>query len=356
MKSMIAPHRSRLVGLFCILTLLLLNFPSRAEEQPNIPIPLSKQYQSFSSLPSSVTWGKTVPQVKTIRIRSSADGSLQPALYYDSGSDKKKPLLVALHSWSDNYTQRVSVPYGVWCVSNDWVLIHPDYRGVFNRSDATGSDLAVQDIVDAVNYARKNANIDASRIYLMGFSGGAMMSLIMAGRYPEMWTAVSAWVPVFNLTEWYSYVRRFPNRHYARHIVSSCGGIPKSGTAAEAQCNKRSPSTYLKNARGKGVQIYIAHGIKDDFAQPGHALRAFNELVDDKDKISTEDIRFIDSKGQLPSGLAGNIDDEFYRTAGKRLLFKRISGNATVTLFNGEHDVLYNVGLQWLSQQTWKSE
>jgi len=325
---------------------------SWSKTQQERPVRLLHQFQSFSSFPSSASWGGTVPQVKRITIKSSADGKPQPALYYNSGNDRKKPLLVALHSWSDNYNQRISIPYALWAVVNDWVFIHPDYRGIFNNPDATGSELVVQDIVDAVQYARKNANIDPQRIYLMGFSGGAMTALIMAGRHPELWSAVAAFVPVYNLTDWYEYVIKFPNRHYARHIEASCGGVPDEGSAAARECNRRSPSAYLKNARGKSLRIYVAHGIQDDFAPPGNSLRVFNELAESEDRISEQDIEYINSRGKIPSHLTNECFDKLYEEAESPLIFRKTSANVTISLFDGKHDVLYNAGLQWLSRQT----
>jgi predicted esterase len=327
------------------------NFISWAESEPETSVRLLEQFTSFSVFPSSVSWDQTAPEVRAIEIESSADGSKQPALYYDSGSKRKKPLLVALHSWSDNYTQKYSIPYAVWSVQNDWVFIHPDYRGAFNNPASTGSEQAVRDILDAVEYAKKNANIDTSRIYLAGFSGGAMTSLIMAGRHPDVWTAIVAWVPVFNLTQWYEYVLQFPNRHYAWHIISSCGGAPVEGSAAAEECNRRSPSAYLQNAKGKDLRIYLGHGINDDFAQPGHSLQVYNELADAEDRISENDIEYINQKGEVPSHLAGDYADELYKNSGKSLLFRKTSKNVTVSLFNGGHDVLYNAGLLWLSRQ-----
>jgi len=317
------------------------------------PVKLPEFFTSFSDFPSFASWEKTVPQVKTVRIRSSADGSMQPALFYDSGSGSPKPLLVALHSWSRDYRQKTSIPYGLWCVENDWVFIHPDYRGVFDNPDATNSEPALRDVLDAVDYAKKNARIDDSRIYLIGFSGGAMTALIMAGRHPEVWTAVSAWVPIFNLPDWYRYnAAKFPDRHYAKHIISAFGGIPAAGSAAEKECNRRSPSSYLKNAKGRRLRIYIGHGIEDDYAPPGNAFETFNELADPADRIHRKDIESIDRTGKLPPHLSGAFEDPMYLKAGKPLLFRKTSGNATLSLFKGGHDVLYNVALYWLSQQT----
>ncbi|WP_394367509.1 hypothetical protein [Legionella israelensis] len=34
-----------------------------------------------------------------------------------------------------------------------------------------------------------------------------MMTLNMVGRYPELWTAAVAWVPVYHLVAWYATTR-----------------------------------------------------------------------------------------------------------------------------------------------------
>ena len=91
--------------------------------------------------------------------------------FYDPGGDLPKPLLIALHSWSGDYTQ-ANPAYGIWCISKGWVLMHPDFRGVNQRPEACGSELAVQDIISAVEYAKMACKIDENRIYLIGASGG----------------------------------------------------------------------------------------------------------------------------------------------------------------------------------------
>ncbi len=159
-------------------------------------------------------WRQEVPEIREVRIPSTADGAEQPALFCDSGSDRPRPLLVVLHSWTADYRQQFSIPYGAWAVANDWVLIHPDYRGQFDRPEATLSELAVSDVVDALRWAREHATIDPDRIYLAGFSGGASAALTMVGRYPELWTAAVAWVPVYDLVA---------NRRLLRDVMTDAG-------------------------------------------------------------------------------------------------------------------------------------
>jgi dienelactone hydrolase len=335
-----------------VLSILLFIFfaaaTALAQEEPR----LVQGFTSYSAFPEGVTWEEYVPQVQTIHIPSSADGKQQPALWYDSGSARAKPLLITLHSWSFDYTQPVSIPFGLWAVQNDWVFIHPDYRGKYNNPEATASELAIQDILDAREYAIQHANIDPERIYLTGFSGGAMTALIMAGRYPDLWTAVSAWVPIYNLNDWYWYsASKYPERHYVGNIADSCGGIPRPGSAAAKECLKRSPVPYLKNARDKGVRIYLAVGIEDDIVPPGQALLAFNDLAEGEDRFTVKEILYINENHRLPDWLSGEISDKHYQDAGKPLLFKRDSANVTLTFFAGGHDVLFNPALVWLHRQ-----
>ncbi len=301
-------------------------------------------------LPKREAWRTAAPSVRTVEVRSSADSAIQPALFYDSRSPGRKPLLVVLHSWSADYLQHFSIPYGVWAVRNDWVFIHPDYRGPYTNPEATASELAVRDVLDAVAYARKHARVDDSRIYVTGFSGGGMMTLIMVGRYPRLWAGAVAWVPVYDLVDWYR-ITKGATHDYSGYIERSCGGPPLPGTPAEAECRKRSVSTYLKRARRKRVQVYIATGIRDNFVPPSHALRAFNDLARRRDRIRDTAIDYIDEHHALPDGLSGAYTDSLYDDAGVQLLFERRSRNAVIKLFEGRHDVIYNAGLVWLSRQ-----
>ena len=77
---------------------------------------------------------------------------------------KEQPLIVSLHSWSSTYEQHYGIPYAQWAATNGWALIHPDFRGVNNRPQAMGSAFAVQDVIDAVDFAAREAGIDPMQI------------------------------------------------------------------------------------------------------------------------------------------------------------------------------------------------
>ncbi|MFS8069344.1 MAG: alpha/beta hydrolase family protein, partial [Byssovorax sp.] len=176
---------------------------------------------------------------------------------------------------------------------NGWAFIHPDFRGPYRRPEAAASDLVAQDILDAVEYAKQHANVDPSRIYLAGFSGGGMTALAMAGRRPDLWAGVAAWAPIHDLPDWYHYSARFPRRHYAHDISLACGGAPKPGTAAFKECQSRSPSALLDRARRAGVPVYIGCGLGDDTVPPEHAVRAYNQLANPSEQVPEATFRSI---------------------------------------------------------------
>lgn len=322
-----------------------------------------EEYISFSqmaelplhNLPKHEAWQEAAPKIVDIEIPRRGNEPAQPALWYHSGTDSKKPLLIVLHSWSADYLQHCGIPYGVFAERNDWIFIHPNYRGEFDKPDATASEKAIQDVLDALEYAKANAPVDEDRIYLAGFSGGAMMSLIMAGRYPEKFSAALVWVPVYDLNDWYTTVIQSAYKyteHYRKDIEASCGGNPHSDSEAKEECRRRSPSAYLSNARGKDIRFFISGGIEDHFVPPSHAVRAFNDLADEADNISEADYQFLDKNDRLPENLNGQgKENHFFEEMDLPVVFARNSGNATLFLFDGGHDIVYNAGLQWLSQQ-----
>jgi pimeloyl-ACP methyl ester carboxylesterase len=279
-------------------------------------------------------------ETKEITYVSSADNSEQPAMFYAPPSKDPVPLIVALHTWSGNYKQKHHKSIEQWCVKNGWAYIHPDFRGPNKRPEATGSKLVVADIVSAVEYAKKTTNIDNSAIYLVGTSGGGYTALVMAGHHPEIWAGVSAWVPISDLTAWHAQGK------YVGDLVKSCGGAPGDSAKVDKEYTDRSPITYLKKA--KGLTLHINAGIYDGHKGSvpiSHSLLAFNEVAATEDQISEEDIRFFVKEAKVPPKLKTDISDPTYGE--KRPLFRRESGNATVTIFDGRHELVAPAAIAW---------
>ncbi|MET3540744.1 acetyl esterase/lipase [Pontibacter aydingkolensis] len=352
MAKHIKPYTYLLPLLLLALTLL----SSCRQERKERKVKRMKEYSTSKKYPakfadeSLAKWKQQVPDIKKVEIKSTADGTMQPSLFYTSNTTGKRPLLVMLHSWSSEYLQLVSIPFAKWAMKYDWAFIHPNYRGKFNRPEAMASSLAIQDIVDAVNYAKQNTEIDDSRIYIMGSSGGAMTALVAAGKNPEIWAGVVAWVPVYDLVDWYAFSQNYPHRDYNRHVVAACGGEPLPGTPAAEECRRRSPSMYLHNARG--VPVLLAGGTEDVLVPVSHTIRAFNVLAAPSDTISKEHMEYIDEEQQLPEELKETSDEfKYFGDTDPEIVFARQSGDVRLVLFKGVHDMAYNPGLLWLNEQ-----
>jgi pimeloyl-ACP methyl ester carboxylesterase len=296
-------------------------------------------------------WHKRVPQTQVVRIPSSVDGEPQRAIWYAPDAGEPRPLLVALHSWSADFEQNLDIPFAELAIENGWAFLHPDFRGPNLRPEATASELAIQDVLDAVAFAKKRTKIDPTRVYLVGYSGGAMKALVLAGKHPELWAGVAAWGAVHDIAAWYfqvGHVRK--ERHYRGEIAASCGGVPRPGTPAEAECRERSPAAQLGEAAGK-VPILIAHGLRDTTVPLRHALAAFNDLAAPEDRFTDEEREALDRQRRIPptlSGFAGAASPLFKET-GTPVRFERRSRTATLVLFEGGHDMFYNASFRWLA-------
>lgn len=292
-------------------------------------------------------WPKVVVEVKYL---SSADNTMQPALYYDPGKKDAVPLLVALHTWSGNYKQKESA-YAQWCIKKGWAMIHPDFRGPNNNPEANGSELAVKDIISAVDYAKQHSRIDPSRIYVIGASGGGYAALLMAGRAKDIWAAASAWVPIYDLKQWHKECV-LGKKGYYKSMEKSCGGPPGTNPEVDRQYAIRSASTYLQNA--SGIPLDINTGVNDGHkgsVPVSQSLKAFNALARIEDRLSDADIKFMTDNAQIPENLKMSVNDPLYSNSKRPVLFRRVSGNVRITVFDGGHDIIQEAGLAWLEKQ-----
>ncbi len=290
-------------------------------------------------------------EVREIRYKSDADGTEQSALFYAPESKTPVPLLVSLHTWSNDYKQTMQAPCAKWCVDKSWAFVQPDFRGPNTRPEATGSELVVKDILSAVDYAKSKTGIDAKRIYLIGHSGGGYATLLLAGRAPDLWAAASAWCPISDLAAWHQECLE-RKLGYADNIEKSCGGKPKTDGKASEEARKRSAITYL--AAAKKIPMDINAGISDghfgNSVPVRQSLRAFNLLAAEKDRLSNEQITLLTDNPTVPPELAFTGVDATY--GGRKILLRRDSGKTRLTLFEGGHEAVFSAGLEWLARQT----
>lgn len=278
-----------------------------------------------------------------------SDGTRQHAIWFAPQTVGKKPLLVGLHTWSSTFASAGGdAVYAKWCIEQGWAFVHPDFRGPNWTPSALGSDRAVQDVVEAVAWAKTQTEVDESRIYLIGVSGGGHMAMLMAGRHPELWAGVSAWCGIADIAQWHrEHLKNGKPDRYAQNIEAALGHAP---TTHDAGARHRSPLTYLHLATE--VPLDMAHGIHD--GRTGsvpfiHSLQAFNQVAAKGDQLPIGPIQSYYDTQQLPDGWRTPAPDASW--GAKTPLFRRVSGNTRVTIFEGTHEIVHQAALNWLAKQ-----
>lgn len=287
--------------------------------------------------------------VKEILYPCKIDQSMQEAQFFQAAGSEPRPLVVCLHTWSGDHCQETYHRFAELAQLKNWHMIFPEFRGPNWQPEGCGSELVVSDLEDAVVYMKNTVPVDPARVYLTGGSGGGHCSLLMAGRRPDLWTAVSAWCPISDIVLWHTQSRARKNA-YADHIGSACGGDPAESAKALLEARKRSPLSWLVNAAGI-VPVDISTGIHDGHrgsVPVGQAIRAYNILAAEQDRISEPDIAFIEEKEQIPSHLGVPEQDPAF---GHKIHLRRQSRSVRLTLFEGGHDMQPEAAFEWLERQ-----
>ena len=206
---------------------------------------------------------------KEILVKSTLDGTMQPALFFYTGKTEKTPLIVVLHTWS--YTRYKNVDQFLPLAEKlGFNIVFPEFRGPNldsnpNCTQACASELAKQDIIDTAEYVAAEYPTDKENIFLIGLSGGGHMSLMMAGYRPDYFKCISAFVPISDVYKW-----KDQNARYTRHILACCSNDKE-------EMYKRSPISYIDTIAQSNTKIF--HGKYDPSVPVTQSLELYNEMM-----------------------------------------------------------------------------
>lgn len=218
---------------------------------------------------------KLPDDLSEVEIASTLDGSHEKSLVYCPGAADGVPLVVGLHSWSFDRHNQIEAMLPL-CRRRGWALILPEFRGP-NKADnprareACASELARQDIVDAVGFALRARPVDSQRVFLLGGSGGGHMAMMMAAYAPELFAGISAWVGIADLIAWHG-----ENPNYSAHVEACCGGPPGASPEVDAEYRDRSPLTHVDDMVGANLSVH--HGRYDPSVPYNHTWQLAREL------------------------------------------------------------------------------
>ena len=283
------------------------------------------------------------------------DGTEQPAIVMLPASfdpaGEKRPLVVSLHSWSGDWTQRQKdLEQGA--LDRGWIYLFPDFRGANDDPVACGSEAAQQDILAAVEWAKQQYPVDPEKIYLTGGSGGGHMTLLMAARHPDVWTAASAWVPISDLAAWYG---KHAEERYGEMMRACTGGAPGDSAAVDEEYRKRSPLTWFGEAAKDLPPLDIAAGVRDghEGSVPiRHSLEAFNAIADalGLEGVSEQEIEQLSAGPEARLAAPQDSDQVEDPAFGRAIYLRRQAGTTRVTIFEGGHETIASGQLDWLAR------
>ncbi|MFA5865760.1 MAG: prolyl oligopeptidase family serine peptidase [Phycisphaerae bacterium] len=296
---------------------------------------------------------KNCSALQEMIIKSSLDGAHQPILYYvPEAIGELMPVLIALHQWSTDY-RGVEPAWLEQATQRGWAYFQPNFRGPNFGPEACGSDKAQQDILDLIDWVLTNLAVDHSRIYLAGCSGGGHMAMLMAGRHPQAFTAVSEWVGISDLAIWYAeHYRDGEVRRYAKNIEACVGGPPGSSEDTDRQLKMRSPVFHLAGA--KDLPIDFNAGVLDGHTGSvpiHHTIDAFNVIAQflGQPTVTQEEIRQLWTRQRLINPQPQDeVPDPTY--SNRKIFLRRFAGSSRLTIFEGGHEALAFAACEWLAR------
>lgn len=283
----------------------------------------------------SKIFGNFDGDAEIVKIQSSIDNTFQNAYFFSSKSEKPEPLIVSLHTWSGDYNQED--PIYKLAKKKGYNYIHPDFRGANDKPDACLSPKVIQDITDAIKYAKEKTN--ANNVYLVGVSGGgyAALGYYMSG--DQNIKKAFAWVPISNLKDWYIQSKNDKNKYATDVLKCSSDGVENEGSFSKML--SRSPITMT---RKNFYPIDIYAGINDGYKGSVSIIQSINfyNKITSTDKITDQEIISLVSR-QSEALKDIKIDD-------RDVFLSRQDNNVSITIFDGVHEMLSEFTISEISK------
>jgi predicted peptidase len=274
-----------------------------------------------------------------VDIKSPLDGAIQKAYLYKTKSSTPQPLVVSLHSWSFDYRQDDTL--ALLSKEKGINYIHPDFRGENWNENTCCSDFVMTDIDASIDYAIAHANVDTSKIYVIGRSGGGYATLATFMKSKHRIKKFSAWVPLADLVKWYEETR-IRKLYYADNILVCTHS--KNKRLDREVAIRRSPFYWdTPKEKLKYATLEIFTGVYDGLENVGpipitQSINFYNKIL--KDLAFPDSSQYVGAKEKLflleqckPLGNFGTISN-------RKICLVKKANNVKITFFVGGHEML----------------
>lgn len=224
---------------------------------------------------------ETIPATVTQREEDIFRGYLKIHLAWARPQGKGPFRTVLVHPHGGKTTEELKGV--IWdLASHGYLAVAADYKrfldGKYRRN--TFAWRSAEDVSYALDYVLENPQVDRGRVVLLGFSQGAMLSLLIAAHADHKINGVVAYYPVSDFNYWFAK----PRRNFIERMVFKVirwHFYRESGATSEKQFVKllhdASPINYAAQIQ---VPVLLVHGDADTSARLEESQRLQQKLLE----------------------------------------------------------------------------
>lgn len=289
--------------------------------------------------------GKWDNNFQVVNIKSTKDGAIQKAYAYQTTEETPQPLVISLHSWSADYRQDDKFHKQV--KEFNWNYVHPDFRGKNTSTNACVSELVIQDIDDAIDFALANFNCDKEKIYVIGSSGGGYAALASFMKSKHKIAEFSVWCPISDIY-WWHHQTKVRGLKYWEDILS-CTDSSK-GQLDEVTAKSKSP-LYWKTPPQKlaTTKLKIYAGVYDGIQGSvpiTQSINFYNKILTDIN--CSDSSQFVDDREIVQLLEKQTLLSDYGQIGNRKIILYKEYGNISLTIFDGKHEMLTDIVLNTL--------
>ncbi|MCF7886142.1 MAG: prolyl oligopeptidase family serine peptidase, partial [Candidatus Marinimicrobia bacterium] len=199
---------------------------------------------------------------------------------------------------------------------------------------------------DAISFAVENSNVDTSKIFVIGVSGGGYATLSSFMRLEHDIEKFSAWASISDLVAWYR-ESKIRNNKYADNILA-CTNSENALNINVAR--KRSPIYWETPINKlKDTNLFIYAGIYDGIQGSvpiTHSINFYNKLLND---LSVRDSsKYVSQEEKLKLLELRRALGDYGEISSRRVLLRKQYNNIKLVIFEGDHEMLAQYALNEL--------